>query len=256
MRPPVCDHNQVSDGHGGCKDKPQDCRPGQVHHADGECYDLTTPGSGNSACPNGMVRFAPETDTTSGCVVPGAGGNQSQTKTCPSGQHLTTLSGCQADTLNRNDPQSGPCPKGLHRDKEGVCRADGSGQGASSGSSSQPIPGSPNFVCLGGSSCSSSPSTGTSQSQAPTSTTTRPPPTTKASAPTTAKPTTTTRPRRRPQRRASLTSSRVNQYSQCCLTLLGHPARRHQARLALEPRSARRGEPPPPGDKCPSSGQG
>lgn len=257
MRPPVCDHNQVSDGHGGCKDKPQDCRPGQVHHADGECYDLTTPGSGNSACPNGMVRFAPETDTTSGCVVPGAGGNQSQTKTCPSGQHLTTLSGCQADTLNRNDPQSGPCPKGLHRDKEGVCRADGSGQGASSGSSSQPIPGSPNFVCLGGSSCSSSPSTGTSQSQAPTSTTTRPQPTTKASAPTTAKPTTTT-----PTTAKTTAQSKPDQQSsQSVQPVLPHSARPSSTPSPSSTSSGTKickatGEPPPPGDKCPSSGQG
>jgi len=167
--------------------------------------------------------------------VAGAGGNQSQTKTCPSGQHLTTLAGARP-TLSPKHPR-------VARARRTASGQGGSLQGRRSGKEPAAVLFLSQFLArrlcvLGGSPARASPSTGTSQSQSPTSTTTRPQPTTRPALQPRPNPHDEHRPRRRPQRRASLTSSRVNQYSQCCLTLLGHPARRHQARLALEPRSA------------------
>ncbi|MBB6376082.1 pimeloyl-ACP methyl ester carboxylesterase [Pseudonocardia eucalypti] len=138
LRPVECRHNQIPDGHGGCKDKP--CRDGQVRHGDGDCYDQPPAGgpscrpgimvsqgecgpgynNGNpnrqDPCPNGMVRVSPATSSSSGCVVPGGGQQHTQ---CPPGQHHNNKGVCESDQLN----QSGPCPDGKHRDKEGICRS-------------------------------------------------------------------------------------------------------------------------------------
>jgi len=204
-----------------------------------------------------MVRFAPETDTTSGCVGARCGWQISPDEDLPERPASDDTKRVPGRHSQPKRSPEWPVPEGTASGQGGSLQGRRLGQGASSGSSSQPIPGSPNFVCLGGSSCSSSPSTGTSQSQAPTSTTTRPQADyqgqrsnhgqTTTTTPTTAKTTAQSKP--------------DQQSSQSVQPVLPHSARPSSTPSPSSTSSGTKickatGEPPPPGDKCPSSGQG
>lgn len=71
--PPNDGSKQKRCGSGQCYDKEKDCLHGHGIH--GRCNGIpekVKKGSGsNDSCPNGMIRISPETDITSGCVLPG-----------------------------------------------------------------------------------------------------------------------------------------------------------------------------------------
>jgi pimeloyl-ACP methyl ester carboxylesterase len=292
-----CDRNQISDGHDGCKDKPQDCRPGQVRLADGDCYDEpdtsgtpcridpdgpgTTPadcgtsGSGpsnNGECPNGMIRVAPATEDSSGCMVPpggqkehldgnqaGTGGNSSGNNGQVPGAVCFGGSGCGAggtpspgNTGNgngsQNNAQLGTPSKSASPDSPNK-----------SSSSAQPSPSGPKFVCLGGASCSTTSPDGNTRLQAPTSTATASRPTSKSAAPSSSKPpqtTTTTTPppskaNQQPDRHAQTGSSGSSSVQRTSPQSSSTSA--NKSGKTICPGT---GRPPPAGRSCPAASSG